>query len=336
MGQTTIEWCGTILPDGKLHRGWTFNPWWGCTKVSPGCKHCYAEQISDVRMQNSCWGPGSERKKFGNQHWKKPLAWNSHAKKLGVKLKVFCASMADVFEDHPAVIWERQSLFLLIESTPWLHWLLLTKRIDNVMKMVPPGWRDCLPENVWIGTSIENQECYYDRIQDLMDIPVWTRFVSLEPLLGPINLHLSQLVKPKWSESMMPVGGLLSWVIVGGESGGKKSRPLHPYWVMNLQSQCADKQVPFFFKQWGDYYTHYQLMTDEEPVFKMYDSFEQFKNKLWVKPDDKCIDLNGKACLIGKDFETANYPVAIMNYTGKKKAGRILAGKTYSETPVRY
>src|SRR5712691_9642684 len=128
--KTTIEWCD-----------FSWNPWWGCFKVSEGCKHCYAETLSK-RFGRDIWGPASttERRFFGPKHWDEPLQWNEQAKREGTRKRVFCASMADVYEDHPMVKSARHSLWLLIQETPHLDWLLLTKRPENVLNMSPAAW----------------------------------------------------------------------------------------------------------------------------------------------------------------------------------------------------
>ena len=172
---TKISWC---------HH--TFNLAWGCSHVSPGCSRCYAE-VWAKRTGHDVWGARGERRTFGAKHWAEPLAWNAAARHAGQRRRVFCASMADVFEDHPALPPERAKLWPLVEATPWLDWLLLTKRIENVAGMLP--WGDSWPGNVWIGTSVENQEWAEKRIPVLLHLPAIVRFVSCEPLIGPVDLR---------------------------------------------------------------------------------------------------------------------------------------------------
>ncbi len=216
----------------------TFNPWWGCTKVSPACQHCYAE-LWAKRMGKNVWGKNAPRRFFTDNHWREPLVWNEDAKAAGVRERVFCASMADVFEDRAELNSHRLRLWKLIDSTPWLDWLLLTKRPENINKMVP--WRKDWPSNVWLGTTIEDQFWAEQRLPLLLSIPSSVRFLSCEPLLGPIDLS-------PWvnSPSLQPI----DWVIAGGESG-PKARPMHPDWAMQLLQQCNDYSIPFHFKQWG-------------------------------------------------------------------------------------
>lgn len=210
----------------------TFNPWWGCTKVSQGCKHCYAETLAN-RYGHGVWGPNTERRLFGDKHWAEPLRWNKSAAAANQRAKVFCASMADVFEDNPALDSERQKLWSLIAETPWLDWQLLTKRPQHVNVMVP--WANDWPANVWIGTSIENTDAALERLPYIQRIPAAIRFLSCEPLIGPLQaIDLTHV----------------QWVIAGGESGAGH-RPCNPEWVRDLRDQCQDAGVAFFFKQWG-------------------------------------------------------------------------------------
>lgn len=214
----------------------TFNPWWGCRKVSPACRHCYAETWAK-RLALDLWGGDAPRRYFKEDYWKQPLKWNRAAEKAGVRRRVFCASMADVFEGRPELTEWRERLWPIIEATPHLDWLLLTKRIHNVARMAPwTSW----PENVWLGTTAENQRWADRRIVTLLDIPARVRFVSAEPLLGPIALdHLL-----KKSEAR------LHWLIAGGESG-HHARPTHPEWIRHLRDECQERDIAFHFKQWG-------------------------------------------------------------------------------------
>lgn len=227
--------------------GWThhtFNPWWGCMKVSPGCANCYALTFSK-RVGYDIWGPSATttRRLFGTAHWNEPLKWNEAAKRAGAQHRVFCASMADVFEDHPFVESERAKLWSLLERTNSLDWLLLTKRPENVGRMTP--WRHN-PEGliwptVWLGTSVEDQERAEERIPALVDPnhPVGVLFLSCEPLLGPLDLT--------------PWLGRIGWVIVGGESG-PGHRPMRTEWVRAIRDQCQAAGVPLYYKQGGGLY----------------------------------------------------------------------------------
>jgi protein gp37 len=212
----------------------TFNPWWGCTKVSTGCQNCYAETLSR-RFGYKLWGVNVERRLFSEKHWQEPIKWNKQAKESGERVRVFCASMADVFEDLPSLDEERDKLWNLINETPWLDWQLLTKRPGNVLSMVPLEWRQKWPENVWIGTSAENQMTADRRVPILKTIPAAVRFLSCEPLVGRIDT--------------LDLEGI-HWVIVGGESGNGY-RSIEEEWVRLLHDNCVRSGVAFFFKQWG-------------------------------------------------------------------------------------
>src|SRR5260221_12254050 len=229
MGEATgIAWCDH-----------TFNPWSGCFKVSRGCTNCYAETLTK-RWGQDVWGPAqtTQRRLFGEKHWNEPRLWNKKAEQAGERRRVFCASMADVFEEHPQLITERAKLWPLIDETPWLDWLLLTKRPENIHNMMPVKWLDKFhfPKNIWVGTSVENEEYAHKRIPWLLDIPASVHFLSCEPLLGAIDLS--------------PWLSLLQWVIVGGESG-PKHRPMDLDHARTIVNQCLAWNVPVFFKQVG-------------------------------------------------------------------------------------
>lgn len=224
---TSIEWCDH-----------TFNPWQGCTKVSEGCKHCYAMGIDDRFSKESHWGPKGDRKPASEAAWKAPLKWQKQCEQTGTLARVFCASMGDVFDDHESIQWEwRERLAEVIQHTPNLEWLLLTKRPQNVFKM------PALPtSNVRIGVSVENQEVAEERLPILKDIKrlYYPTFVSYEPALGPVDFR-------PWLAK-----GTINWVIAGGESGSK-ARPSELEWFTNALEACQEFGVPFFFKQWGNH-----------------------------------------------------------------------------------
>jgi protein gp37 len=209
----------------------TFNPWIGCTKVSAACDHCYAEAW-DKRFNGERWGPHAERTR--TKTWGNPVKWNKQAAASGERPRVFCASLADVFDNHKTIqpTWRRE-LWALIRQTPNLDWLLLTKRPQNIIKMLPEDWGDGYA-NVWLGATVENQAAA-DRIGALTKVPAVVRFLSMEPLVGPVDLsaHI----------------GDLHWVITGGENG-KHYRPVDPDWFRHIRDQCASAGVPFLFKQW--------------------------------------------------------------------------------------
>ena len=209
----------------------TFNPWWGCTKVSDGCKFCYAQSIAN-RYGHAVWGPGATRRTFGEKHWLEPLRWEKKAVTQGQRLRVFCASMADVF-DPEAPNDERERLWDLVRATPHLDWQILTKRPELIPENLPFDWENGY-SNVWLGTSVEDERVL-SRIEALTDVPAVVHFLSLEPLIGPLpDLPLR----------------CIEWAIVGGESG-PGSRPIERVWVEDIRLQCYGANVPFFFKQWG-------------------------------------------------------------------------------------
>ena len=204
-------------------------------KVSPACKHCYAESWAK-RVGQNIWGIRAERRFFGERHWDEPLRWNAEAEAAGKRARVFCASVADVFEDRRDLDLWRERLWLLITTTPALDWLLLTKRPEAVRRLTP--WQNEWPNNVWLGATVEDQELAEERLPILCEIPAVVRFISAEPLLGPLDLD-------PWLHD-------LDWVITGGESGAR-ARPSSPSWFVALMNQCMAADVPFHFKQWGDW-----------------------------------------------------------------------------------
>jgi len=306
MGENTkIEWC---------EHSW--NPWIGCTKVSPACANCYAERDFDHRLKKAKWGPNGTRVLTSDANWQKPLAWNKAATESLTRPRVFCASLADVFEDWRGPILDgngnqilvcdlcgrlhredqasysescecsrfkqrmeyatmsdvRDGLFALIDATPNLDWLLLTKRPENIIRMwsiaYPPHSVDWprterekrFRKNVWLGTSVEDQKWADRRIPELMmcrDLaPVL--FLSCEPVLGPIdfNVGIRDYVDGLmvYQQPTLPKNYLdrIDWVIAGGESG-PGARSSHPEWFRSLRDQCAATNTPFHFKQWGEW-----------------------------------------------------------------------------------
>ena len=233
----------------------TFNPWIGCTKVSAACDYCYAEAWDNrfASKQGSHWGPHAPRRR--TKTWGNPVKWNRQAREKGIRYRVFCASLADVFDNHKSIDpqW-RADLWKLIEDTPHLDWLLLTKRPQNIKRFIPNRWHNGLPTNVWLGTTVENQEEAERRIPHLMSVPAKVHYLSCEPLLGAVDLSdflawgCSAPSCPCETESECKDNGL-SWVITGGESG-TNYRPANPDWFRFLRDQCASAGVPFLFKQW--------------------------------------------------------------------------------------
>ena len=166
----------------------TFNPWVGCQRVSPGCENCYAETRDGRFHGGKHWGPKGERQVTSAAIWRQPEKWNDEASEADVRARVFCASLADVFEDRPELVKPRERLFALIARTPNLDWQLLTKRPENMVRLAPPSWAKGWPNNVWAGTTVEDQRRADERIPHLLNVPARVRFLSCEPLLGAVDL----------------------------------------------------------------------------------------------------------------------------------------------------
>ncbi len=301
MKNSAISWCDH-----------TFNPWEGCTQVSPGCANCYALTRNKRFAGGENWGKGAPRPRTSEANWQQPLKWNKQAEEAQrahgqsscpsdlARPRVFCASLADWLDDEVPIEW-LADLMVLIDQTPNLDWLLLTKRPENFFSRIVgvhehlarctfagrevylpiwpmiEGWLSegnitRPPSNVWLGTSVENQEMADKRIPLLLSIPAKVRFLSCEPLLGKVDLE--NVVTYKGSittEKVHALRGLKSrfdvgahcevapdhepkvhWVICGGESG-PNARPMHPNWARSLRDQCLAAGVPFHFKQWGEF-----------------------------------------------------------------------------------
>lgn len=313
MENSKIEWCDH-----------TFNPFIGCTKVSPGCQHCYAEAFAK-RYGKAEWGPTAQRVRTSDAYWRKPLTWNRKAEQEGRRYRVFCASLADVFEDRDEVNGWRISLLELIEQTHSLDWLLLTKRPENVNRLIEQAAGRSVGSffernpHVWLGTSVENQEQADKRIPHLVSVPALTRFLSMEPLLGPVDLS-PWLGDPEWQQLSkskgvrVRQGPLVEWVIVGGESG-PHARPMHPDWARSLRDQCEAAGVPFFFKQWGEWLPVF-CPTDADEVVACCNTY----------PNGKWIDVDGS-------HKHGSWGTVMVNRVGKTAAGRLLDGRTWDETP---
>lgn len=319
MGENTkIEWCHD-----------TFNPWVGCEKVSPACKNCYAEGWAKRTGKPNLWK--GERRRTSAANWRKPLRWNQtaicktcgYAEVIGSddcrncgnnfsaknyqRRRVFCASLADVFEDRPELNYWRCDLFALIDQTPNLDWLLLTKRPENINKMVK-CLTSKLPDNVWLGTTVENQEQADKRRTHLSEVPAAVRFLSCEPLLGPVDLR--NLRSPMGDSARWDaLHGNIDWVICGGESG-PNARPSHPDWFRSLRDQCVSAGVAFHFKQHGEWL--HESQTD--------------KNR-WASYCKKTCEVQE----VGKHVEFGGYTYKV----GKARAGRLLDGREWNELPQR-
>lgn len=262
------------MKDSKIE--WTdhtANFWWGCQKVSLGCQNCYAETWAH-RLGKSIWGPSTlTQREYKRAIWDDIPKWDWQAKVAGHRQRVFVQSMADLFEDHPQVVrWRRDAMKLMGECVN-LDFLVLTKRPENIARMMPLEWCVHWPDHVWIGTSVEHQKSADKRIPELLKIPAKVRFLSMEPLLGPVSLDRWFGLMPghRWAECLcaeideadrpcitcearQALGSEsgIDWIIVGGESG-PNARPMHPSWVRGIRDQCQNAAVSFFFKQWGEW-----------------------------------------------------------------------------------
>lgn len=313
----------------------TFNPWSGCTKVSPACDHCYAEVNYSVKMRGVKWGKYGNRIIASDSMWKQPLVWNRKAEAEGVRKRVFCASLADVFEGAESMPENavadienaRTRLGKLILDTPYLDWLLLTKRPENVIRFARQMWIRFddslpLPPNVWIGTTVENQKYADLRIPHLLSIPAKVRFLSIEPLLGPIRLH--EWLLSEHGRRLIAAKPGLVWIIVGGESG-HKARPMHPDWVRSIRDQCQAAGVPFHFKQHGEW-----IAMNDFDIFT-HGQVEQYEYQMLYKDgtDSRTVPRE----LRRTDSQNRQeLPVSAMR-VGKKNAGRLLDGREWNELP---
>lgn len=311
----------------------TFNPWIGCQVVSPACDNCYAEAQNRFRNWNpQGWGPHAARKRTSASYWRQPLKWNREAEAAGERRRVFCASLADVFDNHRSIdpAW-RNDLWKLIAATPHLDWLLLTKRPQNIFKMLPDRWHGGW-NNVWLGTTVENQQEANRRIPKLLSVPAKIRFLSCEPVLEPVDLGF---VKDRngwrdvlhgWRNCDAYVGAddSVNWVICGGESG-PNARPMHPDWARDLRDQCAAAGVPFLFKQWGEWApgecaTHAQTRTEQTAIFYG----ESWPNSGWVY----------RSVTVGESEEMHLDDEPDVWRFGRTRTGRLLDGMLHDAYPA--
>lgn len=310
--------------------GFTFNPWIGCTKVSPGCKFCYAAWRMDYRLHRVEWGKGKPRIRTSPAYWEKVRRWDRQARESGVRLRVFCASLADWLDEEIDVLW-RRDLLELIHDTQNLDWLLLTKRPENFRQLIAQvaaectgngsllaaGWvgghPDNIPANVWIGTTTEDQPRMMERHGNLMAIPARVHFWSAEPMISMID------AREMWLKFGAP-----DWVIAGGESGADVRnaqgevidaiRPMHPAWPRALRDLSAEDgwDVDYFFKQWGEWV---EVAVSEATH--------------WVWPSG----LHKPLAAANPDSAMREGAVPIAR-RGKKAAGRLLDGREHNAAPT--
>lgn len=222
----------------------TYNRWLGCTHVSPGCMHCYAEEDQDHRRGRVHWGSAGARIPVSEHTALQPLAWNEAARRDGVRRRVFCSSLADVFDQHPTIQGQwKEGLWAMIAQTSQLDWLLLTKRPESVAADLKRFAGGSPPRNAWLGFSAENQNWFDRRWAIVRELPFSTRFTSYEPALGPIRLDDEEH------------RGRLHWMIYGGETSLRRneSRPADLQWARDMRDDCARLNVAFWFKQTGNW-----------------------------------------------------------------------------------
>ncbi|MBQ4826598.1 phage Gp37/Gp68 family protein [Leisingera sp. HS039] len=321
--QSKIEWTDH-----------TFNPWEGCQKVAIECDHCYAEARDQRFTGGTHWGPKAPRRRTSPQNWRKPRLWQRQAQAFfdahGRRQRVFCASLADVFDNAVPPAW-RDDLWALIRECDQLDWQLLTKRPQNIAKMLPADWGQGWP-HVWLGTSAGTQKTAELNIPHLLAAPAIVRFVSAEPLLGPVNLsHLAprggtvlDALRGEELESFtgQTIGGpgprRLHLVICGGESG-PKARPMHPDWARSLRDQCHAAGTSFFFKQWGSWTVSIDRDRDDPDWRAEY-------SRLLADSRYRILNLQG-----GHGFHGER--VCLMKSSPKAAAGRMLDGQKWDGMP---
>jgi len=235
----------------------TFNPWIGCQKISEGCRNCYAARDNNRYQWVNEWG--KDYRRTSEQNWKKPIQWANKATKDWTIRRVFCASLADVFDPNVPQEW-REDLWDLIRSTAFieeteihsagLEWLILTKRPENIRKMLPLEWQDYPPYYIRMGVTAENQEMADKRILILLGSWSGKNFLSYEPAIGPLDLWGAKYDNPNGGKTgaITSWPGMIQWLICGAESG-PAARPMDIEWARSVRDQCVAANVPFFLKQ---------------------------------------------------------------------------------------
>jgi protein gp37 len=299
---SSIEWCDH-----------TWSPWVGCQKLSPACDNCYAEAINRRFNHGENWGPHAPRRLTAD--WELPERWNAQAERAGVAPKVF-PSMCDPFDNAVSREWFER-FFELIRRTPHLTWLLLTKRPQNIIRMVRRhgaiagnGTR-YLPDNAWLGATCEDQKRVDQNLPALHEtreqLGARTLFASFEPLLEAVDLqpHLAR-------------GLRLDWALCGGESG-HRARPMHPAWARGLRDQCHAGGIKFFFKQWGSHVAgelaEHPTASNESTAWRV-----DGRGERWHDPQES-------------DKPRAEWVPVKFIKVSKKSAGRLLDGRLHHEFP---
>ena len=348
----------------------TFNPWEGCTRVSPGCLHCYAE-ARNARFSGGAavnWGKGAPRRRTSVHNWNEPRRWErAYLVELAAfnegggkgerpeRPRVFCASLADWLDEEVSPEW-LADLLDLVRTTPGLDWLLLSKRPQNFKEQLAGAataycdkahdalveWIQLwylgnqVPENVWVGTTVEDQTRANERIPLLEAIPAVTRFLSCEPMVGPVSLmDAGAIISDHMGDPSVPGGTVplyhaskIDWVICGGESG-PEARLMHPDWARSLRDECKLADIPFLFKQWGEW----RPLTLDECVSRNDVGFAK------RDPQDKRPTFDGCHHLAHQLTEMLTSVVhgwqCPMLKVGKVKAGRLLDGVEHNGYPFR-
>lgn len=312
-----IEWCDH-----------SFNPWWGCMKIGPGCDNCYAASFAH-RMGLDIFGAGKPRRYFGEKHWQQPLLWNDEAARSGRRARVFCLSMGDFF-DNAADADIRRRTWELIRATPHLDWIIVTKRIGNTASMLPPDWGMGY-DNVWLLLTVTDQRELDRDIWKLLAIPAAVRGLSAEPLLEPIsfNSHFYDV-----AGETVTLLSLLDWVIIGGESGAR-ARPMLADWALRLVAECDAEGVALFFKQWGEWMP-WRMMTPAQWAALGHNDANRLNMAEWTggaweqcRRERRSNGFGGKA----KQLVTYGGPAA-MARIGRKIAGAEIHGELRRAWPT--
>jgi protein gp37 len=299
--KTGIEWTATVLPDGTVLPGATWNPWTGCTKISPACAHCY--MFTDMKRYGK---DGSVVRRS------KPPTFNLPLKKkrdgafaIPPGSKVFTCSWSDWF--HVKADPWRAEAWAIIRQRPDVTFQIVTKRTERIAECLPSDWGLGYP-NVWLIATVENQEWADVRIPQLLSVPAVVHGLSCEPLLGPIVLPNEFLAL-----------GRRAWTITGGESG-HQPRPTHPAWVQSIRDQCVAADVPHFLKQWGEWVDLHQSPECSTARDNGHN------------PGFCPIGLDGLPIEGGRCADRSRGEVTVYKF-GKKLTGRLLDGRTWDEFP---
>lgn len=297
----------------------TWNPVVGCTKVSAACDHCYAEGWAKRTGHPELWS--GDRRRTSPMNWRLPEKWNREARRSAVRRRVFCASLADVFDNQWEPGWRRE-MWEVIGACEALDFLLLTKRPQNIRKMLPLDWGDGWP-NVWLGTTVENQEEADRRIPHLLKVPARVRFLSCEPLLSAIDLR-DEVCRETGSSNDCPACfGTIDWVIAGGESG-TGARPCHPEWARGLRDQCVAAGVPYFWKQWGEWRPHTPQAGGDLGA-DVRGGRVRIVHPTGQTDVEVSLVTGGRNTICGSQY---------MERVGKKRAGAMLDGREWRQFPV--